>query len=297
MSRFGFILFFIAITANAEQLCQNKVTIATIDTGIDLKNEYLVKFIKKDAAGNLVGENTINKSDSIQDRNGHGTQIADIITKISKCAELIPIIYWDETTNSKLDSFVLAIERAITYKPNIINISGGGNVFSEREYSLLKETESRGIIIVSAAGNDGKNTDFSPNRYFPGSYQLPNIITVSAVDSAGELGRFSNFGLNSVHISAHGVDVATSGLNNKTTISSGTSQATAYVSGVVANLLTVDKSLTGEAIKNIIITTADKKSDLIGKSQSGGVINEARAIAAIKSKKFKKGNFSTYKKL
>jgi len=61
---------------------------------------------------------------------------------------------------------------------------------------------------VAAAGNDGSNNDAYP--VYPASYDLPNILSVAAVDNQGKLASFSNYGATSVDISAPGVGILSS---------------------------------------------------------------------------------------
>ena len=240
-----FVIFFLnekmIFSAEIEKKCKNLVKVVTIDTGVDLQNEKIRSHLIRGPSG-FLGKNVLYNGAPIQDFNGHGTQMADIITNVSNCAQIIPVSYWEDSASLKINPFISALEEAINYNPKIINISGGGNSFYEREYLAIKKAESLGIIIVSAAGNDGKNIDIPNNKYFPASYGASNIITVNAVDKNGELGKFSNYGSYTVDISAIGIDVASFGLYNEKLISSGTSQATAYVSGVIKSIINKSKS-------------------------------------------------------
>ena len=61
------------------------------------------------------------------------------------------------------------------------------------------------VVFVTAAGNDGTNSDIVPS--YPGSYRLPNEITVAAVDSSGNLAGFSDYGPHTVDLAAPGVGI------------------------------------------------------------------------------------------
>ena len=65
----------------------------------------------------------------------------------------------------------------------------------------------QGKIIVVAAGNEGKNVDVKNKKYgyYPGSYDLPNIISVSNMAQGGGLQEGSNRG-DSVDATAPGED-------------------------------------------------------------------------------------------
>lgn len=80
---------------------------------------------------------------------------------------------------------------------------------------LLEETiKNSGQLFVAAAGNESINNDNNNNwtgsRAYPASYDLPNVLSVAAVDNKGELAWFSNYGEESTDIAAPGVDILSS---------------------------------------------------------------------------------------
>ena len=103
-----------------------------------------------------------------------------------------------------------------------------------------------GVICVAAAGNQGHDA----SNYAPGCSDW--IITVGAIDEDGEETSFSNYG-KSVNIHAPGVEIKSSVISNSYSDMSGTSQATPYVSGIIANMLQLNPSLTFNQIKANLI--------------------------------------------
>jgi thermitase len=85
------------------------------------------------------------------------------------------------------------------------------------------------VVIVAAAGNEQQNTLSIPAG-------LPGVLSVGAVDASGTQAYFSNSG-NGLTLVAPGVGIVSAYTNGKLVIGSGTSQATAIASGVVASLL------------------------------------------------------------
>jgi subtilisin family serine protease len=134
-------------------------------------------------------------------------------------------------------------------------------------------------LVISAAGNNGKDIDLVENNYFPSSYRLNNMITVASVNSVGDLSETSNYGINSVDVAAFGVKIKSFGLNEQMVSLSGTSQATAQVSSLVSKIVSINPGLTNDQIKSLITKTVDKKIELRDKIKSGGVINKNRAIS------------------
>ena len=60
------------------------------------------------------------------------------------------------------------------------------------------------MLFVAAAGNDGDDSDTDPLPSLPAAFDLPNIVSVAAIDSTGGLAWFSNYGRTTVDIAAPG---------------------------------------------------------------------------------------------
>jgi subtilisin family serine protease len=121
---------------------------------------------------------------------------------------------------------VKAIRYAVKHGANIINYSGGGASFAKEEYEALKEARDRGILVVAAAGNERNDTSVRP--YFPASYDLNNIISVSAIGPEGKLIPASNWGAKTVNVAAPGGGILSLQQNQAYGFMNGTSQATAF---------------------------------------------------------------------
>ena len=115
----------------------------------------------------------------------------------------------------------------------IINYSGGGADPAMTERMAIEDAQRNGILFVAAAGNDGHNND--QTKYFPASYPLDNIIGVASVNQQNMLLPSSNFG-RSVHLAAPGLGILSAMPEGKFGTMSGTSQATAFVTGAAALL-------------------------------------------------------------
>jgi hypothetical protein len=86
----------------------------------------------------------------------------------------------------------------------VINASYGGP-YSYAEFSAIQKLRDRGILLVAAAGNNGKNNDVSP--IYPCNYNLDNIICVASTDRNDNLSWFSNYGNLTVHVAAPGEQI------------------------------------------------------------------------------------------
>ncbi len=195
---------------------------------------------------------------------------------------------------------IKSIDFAIKNGAKVINASwGGNNTRAGAEESELKaaliRAQKAGVIVVIAAGNDGRNndTDYTPN--YPASFELDNIITVAATDSHDELADFSAFGLRTVHIGAPGVkilstiagggydDAVASFKDEDGNVRSmdwdGTSMAAPMVAGAVAAVWSKHPAWTYQQVRGRILASARKVPSLAGKVASGGILNLKGALA------------------
>ena len=129
-----------------------------------------------------------------------------------------------------------------------------------------------GILFVTAAGNS--NNDASFIESIPSGIVLPNLITVGAVDSAGEEAPFTSYGP-TVKVHANGYQVESYIPGGTRVAFSGTSMASPQVANLAGKLLAVRPELTPEQLIGIISTTADRSAD--GRRN---LVNPKKALAA-----------------
>ena len=103
---------------------------------------------------------------------------------------------------------ILAIQYAKAEGAKISNNSWGGGPYDPIDQALYDAINNSGSLFVAAAGNNGSNNDAYP--VYPASYDLPNILSVAAVDNQGKLASFSNYGASTVDIAAPGVGILSS---------------------------------------------------------------------------------------
>ena len=87
----------------------------------------------------------------------------------------------------------------------IISASWGSNSKSKALEDTIRAAGEAGILFVAAAGNDGTDNDRRP--HYPSNYDLPNVISVAALDRTDNLASFSNYGVKTVHIAAPGKEI------------------------------------------------------------------------------------------
>ena len=115
-----------------------------------------------------------------------------------------------------------------------------------------------GILFVTAAGNSGDDASFVED--IPASIVLPNLLTVGAVDLAGDEAGFTSYGP-TVKVHANGYQVESVLPGGRRVALSGTSMAAPQVDGLAAKLLAVNPKLTPPQLIRIIVGTAERTAD------------------------------------
>lgn len=289
-------LFLVSFSSFADSFVEHKdIVVAIIDTGVDIhhpliRNHLWVNPYEKNNgkdndgngyAGDIHGWNFVSNNNDLSDNHGHGTHVAGIILQKARSQRLKFMIlkYYDpfSSNDDNLLNTVKAIRYATAMKADIINYSGGGDSRSPLEEAAIRDAQKHGILFVAAAGNEGRNTDLV--GFYPAGYRLSNIISVAAMDSQKRLLASSNYGSRTVDIVAPGKDIYSSLPGGRYGPMSGTSQATAWVSGLAAALLLkMEKSWTPENIKKLLEKVATKDHSLSKKVHSESRISSLQAL-------------------
>lgn len=213
------------------------IRIAVVDSGLDLNDPRFKKYLCKDASHtDVIGE-------GIDDKLSHGTHIAGTIIKNAGKANfcLIIIKYYTMYYGTPIIKPIEGFKAAIAQRPDMINFSSTGFKYLEEEYNLIKD--HRKILFVVSAGNDNINID--NEKVYPARYELPNIMTVSALKANGkDKLDLASYG-KKVNIWEVGEDIEAPMpsymCKNKskpcTGKLSGSSMATAIVTGQLANVI------------------------------------------------------------
>jgi subtilisin family serine protease len=246
------------------------ITIAVIDSGIDVKHPELANSIADsfDALGSKEGPHV------------HGTGVAGAIVAHARlmgsapAARILAIrAFGKVSSGAESTSFVIlkGMDYAAAHGAQIVNMSFAGpkDALIERGIAALA---GKGIVMVAAAGNAGAK---SPPLYPAAN---ANVIAISATDAQDKLFTASNRG-GYIAVAAPGVDVFLPAPEEKYQITSGTSFSAAYVSGLAGLMLERNPALKPEELRAILMKTARDlgspgRDDLFG-------AGEADAFAAV----------------
>jgi len=223
------------------------------------------------------------------DGNGHGTHIAGTIaargnnsigvTGVCWSAQIMPLKLLSDSGSAYTSDAVAAVTYASRMGARISNNSWGGGGYSQSLYDAIKAAGSQGSLFVTTAGNNNADNDATP--YYPANYPLECILSVAATDRDDQLAYFSNYGANTVHLTAPGVDILSLRPGGQYATLSGTSIAAPHVAGTAGLLLARNPSLTVNQMKQLIIFGSDSIGTLGGKIASQGRLNAYRALKAV----------------
>ena len=272
----------------------SNVTVAVVDTGVltahpDLQGQLVAgyDFIRDPVNagdGNGIDNDPDDPGDSgVGSSSFHGTHVAGTVAAASNNVNGVTGSSW-ATRIMPLRALGLYggtsydISQAIRYAAglsndsgitlaqpvDIINLSLGGEVFSQQEQDLFNLVRNQGTIVIAAAGNNASSVPF-----YPASYN--NVVSVSAVDINRQRTPYSNFGP-FVDVAAPGGDstrdingdgnpdavLSTGGDDSSGTLQlnyrflQGTSMAAPHVAGVVALMKAVTPGLTPAQLDNLL---------------------------------------------
>lgn len=115
-----------------------------------------------------------------------------------------------------------------------------------------------GILFICAAGNADSNSSF--NEMIPSSFKLPNLLTVGAVDQAGDEASFTSYG-DTVLVDADGYQVESVLPGGYKVRFSGTSMASPNTVNLAAKLIALDPELTPVQTIHLIVAGATTSKD------------------------------------
>jgi hypothetical protein len=192
------------------------------------------------------------------------------IVGVAPAIDLFSVKVMDSSGSGTYSQLIEGIEWSIQNDMDIISMSLGGTVDSIALHHAIKKAYDNGILVVSAAGNNGKGEN---NELYPAKYT--EVLSVGAVNPTHIRATYSSTG-DGIDLVAPGTNILSTTIDGGYGTLSGTSMAVPHVTGAAALLLSKDKKLSVEKIKNLILTTATPLGE---KNEYGnGLLNVAKAL-------------------
>lgn len=285
------------------------VVVAVIDTGVDMAHPDLVDRIWTNPRENCTntldddGNGLVNDCrgwdfgsrdnnpapDTAAPSASHGTHVAGLVAAsrnnvgavgVAPEATIMPVKVTDGLGNAGTGQLTAGIRYAVDAGANIINISMGTGFGPTRAQmnvleSALAYAKSKGVLVVTAAGNSGR--DMSASDSWPASFARfhDNVLAVGATWNDDTRAAFSNFGLpTGTIVYAPGVAIVSSLPGSTWGTMSGTSMASPITAGVAALVMSARRATGAGNVRALLVGSASA----IG---GGGRVSAARAFGTL----------------
>jgi subtilisin family serine protease len=248
------------------------VLVAVIDTGVDATQPDLAGVVRPQI-------DLVNGGSSTGDDNGHGTAVAGVIAALANngvggagvcsACSILPIKTMGSNGNGDLATVAAGIVKAADMHARVIDLSLGGPQGLDALAQAVAYADSKGAVVIAAAGNSGLATP-----YFPANY--PGVLSVAGSNQSERLYSWSEHGP-WIAVSAPGCNVAPL-LHGGYGQFCGTSSATPLVAGLAGIMIAAHPSAT-----NVRVTSAiEKTAKRIRASVHFGRISAIAALAAVR---------------
>lgn len=235
-------------------------------------------------AGNIFSAEQFNSETNNPALNKHGTHVAGIIAAdprygsvggVAPSAQIISGQFIGNDGGGSLGDAIIAMNSVANKGARVINMSWGGAPCVQNLQSAVKALSDRGILIVTASGNEGVNSDYSPT--YPAAFSFLNQINVAASTTDDFLISFSNRGYRTVNVAAPGVGIYSTVPGNRIESMDGTSMAAPLVAGTAALLWSAFPNASSQQIKSAIYSSIDIPSGRDFQVSTRGRINARKA--------------------
>lgn len=287
----------------AQGIYGQNVKVAVVDAYVDVTHPQIAPRIaintgevpnngidddKNGYVDDYYGASFVSNPGTTTTKSPHGTHVSGIIAAdpgygsvygTAPRAQIIPAQFIANDGGGSLGDAVLALQYAAVRGAKIINASWGGAPCVASLRNAFQQLEAKGILVVVAAGNDGRDIDVNPE--FPASFNLSNQITVAASSRTDFMTSWSNSGFTAVHVAAPGESILSTVPGGGTAYMDGTSMATPFVSGAAALLWSAKPTATVAQIKQAILQSVDVTSGHEFKVSTRGRINVQKALQVL----------------
>ena len=234
------------------------ITVAVIDSGVDASHPELTGRVREgwDFTKKIPGPG------GLVDGYGHGTHVAGVIgartgdgvgiAGIAPDCPILSIRIFNDWGHSSEGVAAAAVTWAVDHGARVINASWGTILPGEAAKQAFADAVARGVVLVAATGNSGKNAEPA----YPAA--IPGVIAVAASTDLDGWPAFSSTG-DHVSVAAPGESILSTypvAKGQGYRIMSGTSMAAPHVTGLVALMLSRDAALSPDTIKNRLERTA-----------------------------------------
>jgi serine protease len=245
--------------------------IADVDTGVDqsLSDLAHTKFVS--------GYNFVDDNDNTNDANSHGSHVCGTLSQSTNNdlgvageafgATILPVKVLSDNGSGTMAGVAEGIRYAADQGAQIISLSLGSSQSDNLTRDAVVYAQSKGALVVAAAGNSGDTSQHYPSNY-------PGVVCVGATDENDHMAKFSTHG-KQLTIGSPGTNIVQQVPGGEFKAYNGSSMSTPGVSGVGGMLISL--GLHGNAIKDALVSNADDKNDPT--HFGAGILNAGKAVS------------------
>jgi subtilisin family serine protease len=152
---------------------------------------------------------------------------AGIVHLVAPQAKIMPLKAFSANGSGYESDILRAIYYATANGAQVINMSWDFDSYSSELASAVKYAQSKGVVAVASAGNDGQY-----EKVYPGA--LPGVINVASTSDQDVQSTFTNYGNPPVFMAAPGESIMTLYPSGTYAAGWGTSFSTPFVAGTAA---------------------------------------------------------------
>ena len=166
-----------------------EVIVAVLDTGVSEGPDGFTRL--------LSGVDFVEDDDDASDVDGHGTHVAGTVAQatdngfgaagVAIDASILPVRVLGDTGSGSMLDVADGILWAVDEGADVVNLSLGSGGATRAVQSAVTYAERRGVVVVGASGNDGRQ-----RVEYPAAYRT--VLAVGAVDARGRVSGYSNGG-------------------------------------------------------------------------------------------------------
>jgi subtilisin family serine protease len=214
---------------------------------------------------------------------GHGTFVSGIlgagwrngrgIAPVAPGVQILPITTFSDDGLGSSESVVPAIVWAVDHGADVVNLSLGSIYSDPSMHEAVRYAESKGVVVVAAAGNFGRSIPVYPAAY-------PEVLAVAATDRLGQRASFSETGP-WIDLAAPGDDVPSTTVDGGYGTWRGTSFAAPHVAAAAALVLAARPQATPAQVRALLVNNSRDAGPVgFDESYGWGVLDIAASVLA-----------------
>lgn len=240
--------------------------VAVIDTGVDADHPALLGRV-------LPGYDAVDGGGDTSDAEGHGTAVAGIVAATCPGCRILPVKVAGPDLTADWGTIAAGVNWAADHGAQVINLSVGAPAAPDVLATAIAHALADGVIVVAAAGNDGRDETFYPAMY-------PGVVSVAGVDESSARYNWSNFG-SWVTVAAPGCATTTWVGGGYQSSFCGTSTAAPFVAGTAGLARSLDPTLTPTQFAAAVAASSDPAQ---GPPVSAfGVLDAAKLLQSVRA--------------